>query len=324
MLAGTPGRPPEASGGTANSPDHQQAGKTGRAPPEHGRPAQDAGTAIGAKGQDDALARQPATGPTRQDHAAAMLAGRPGRPPEAPGDSRRAHAASGDDNASDGATAHAGGKSMTAGDSGPGQHTHIVPAERHQAHDGRQHDRQQAASPQDSRQSPAQQDQGGTWPPPRADQDHARALYQQDFGEQPAAPSASTGRDRGTNVIGDKPVKSPGDTSDLPPTGEELLKMQDDKKPRLEKLRDKFYEELEDVDDATKEQGETLQNLLERPPPTGHPEVAVNAGPMIGPEIAQHVTVDAGSVAEVALVLGVIGYQTGRWMEHRVEKLLGR
>src|SRR5258708_1368031 len=51
VLGGTPGRPREAPGGAA--PDHQQAGKAGQAPPEHGRPGGDAGTAVaGAMGHD--------------------------------------------------------------------------------------------------------------------------------------------------------------------------------------------------------------------------------------------------------------------------------
>jgi hypothetical protein len=49
------------------------------------------------------------------------------------------------------------------------------------------------------------------WPPPKADRDRARALYHEDFGKQTAAGDIGTGRDRGSNVVGDKPDKSPGD-----------------------------------------------------------------------------------------------------------------
>jgi hypothetical protein len=95
--------------------------------------------------------------------------------------------------------------------------------------------------------------------------------------------------------------------------------MEDDKKPRSEKIRDKFFGELGDLTDATKEEAGTLRNLMERPPPTGHPEVAVNAGPMIGPEVQQHVPVDVGSMVELVMCLGVIGVQFGRWVHHKAE-----
>jgi hypothetical protein len=395
MLAGPPVRSRETPGDSATA-DHQ-AGKAGRASPEHGA----------GPGHDDRTPARPQPPVrTRQDHADAMLAGTPsspavkrdldrpgdqpsrpngqatsGRPAgpgseqagtrgdyqgstdgqagarqrdpgeagspdrtragpapspgteRSPGASRpsapeaeagRNRGTSGDGKASAGATAHPDGKSTPASDGTPG-HGDAGAAGRHRVHDGRQHGHQQAATGHDSRQPPARQDHGDAWPPPKADQDSARALYAQDFGTKATARDASGGRERGTNVVGDKPENSPGDTSDLPPTGEELLEMEgDDKKPRLEKFRDKFFDELEDINDATKEQGETLRSLMDRPPPAGHPEVAVNAGPMIRPEMPQHVTVDVGSAVELAMVAGVIGYQAGRWIEHKVEKLLRR
>jgi hypothetical protein len=226
--------------------------------------------------------------------------------------------------AATGTATRADAKSTTAHDGVLGKRAGAVPSGRHRVHGDGQHGHQRGANRDGSPQSPAAPDHGDAWPPPKADQDRARVLYQHDFGPHAAASSAAAGRDRGTNVVGDKPDKSPGDTSDLPPTGGELLKMGEDKEPRPERLRDKFFDKLDDINDATKEQGETLRKLMDRPPPTGHPEVAVNSGPMIGPEMAQHVTVDVGSTAEVAMVLGVIGFQAGRWIEHKVEELLRR
>lgn len=81
-------------------------------------------------------------------------------------------------------------------------------------------------------------------------------------------------RDRGTNVVGDKPDKSPGDTSDLPPTGADLLEMEGKDESRADKFRNKFYGELEDVIDSTKDQVETVKDLLEGPSPTGHPRLS--------------------------------------------------
>jgi hypothetical protein len=94
--------------------------------------------------------------------------------------------------------------------------------------------------------------------------------------------------------------------------------MKDDKKPRSEKLREMLFGELEDLSDATREQAGTVQNLLEQPPPTGQPEVAVHAGPTIESPVAQHATVDAGSAAELLLIAGVLGFQGASWVTHKV------
>ena len=168
---------------------------------------------------------------------------------------------------------------------------------------------------------PERRDTGYSWPPPQADRDRARALYREDFGGKTTADSAGPGRDRGTNVVGDKPAKSPGDTSGLPPTGADLLEMEDKDESRADKFRKKFYGEFDDVIDSAKDQVETVKDLLERPSPTGHPEVPVNSGPVFGPEIPQHATVDPSSITEMGMVLGVIGFQAGRWIHHKIEAL---
>jgi hypothetical protein len=151
--------------------------------------------------------------------------------------------------------------------------------------------------------------------------EHARALYREEFGSKARADSAGPGRDRGTNVVGDKPDKSPGDTSDLPPTGADLLDMEGKDGSRADKFRNRFYGELEDVIDSTKNQVETVNDLLARPSPTGHPEVPFNSGPAFGPEIPQHASVDPSSITEMCMVLGVIGFQAARWIHHKVEGL---
>jgi hypothetical protein len=161
-----------------------------------------------------------------------------------------------------------------------------------------------------------------SWPPPQADRDSARALYREDFGTKTTADSFGLGRDRGTNVVGDKPDKSPGDTSDLPPSGADLLEMEDEDESRFDKLRNEVYREFKEVADSAKDQAETAQDLVLRPPPAGHPEVAVNSRPAFGPEISQHATVDVGSITELSLVLGVVGFQTGRWIHHKVVEAL--
>ena len=154
--------------------------------------------------------------------------------------------------------------------------------------------------------------------------DRARSLYREDFGKESRPGSLHGGRDRGDNVVGDKPAKSPGDTSDLPPSGEELLETADEDKPRVERFRNKFYRELDDVTDSAKDQAQSVQDLLESRPPAGHAEVQVPTGPSIGPETQQHATVDAGSATEMCMLLGVVGFQFGRWVHHKVDELRGR
>jgi hypothetical protein len=165
---------------------------------------------------------------------------------------------------------------------------------------------------------PERRDDSYSWPPPQADRDSARALYREDFGSKTTADSTRHGRDRGTSVVGDKPDKSPGDTSGLPPTGADLLEMEDKDESRADKFRKKLYGEFDDVIDSEKDGVETVMDLTQRPP-TGHPEVQVNVGPMFGPEIPQHATVDPSSITELAMVLGVISFQAGRWFHHKIE-----
>jgi hypothetical protein len=143
-------------------------------------------------------------------------------------------------------------------------------------------------------------------------------LYKQEFGAQALARSHRGDRDLGANVVGDKPGKSPGDTSDLPPTGEDLLEMEDDTDSRIDNLRSTVFREVGDTTDALKDEVATVHNILERPPP-GHPEVVVNTGPTIGPEVTPHAGVDAGSVAELCMILGVIGCRAAQWFTHKAE-----
>jgi hypothetical protein len=168
-------------------------------------------------------------------------------------------------------------------------------------------------------EQPETPDNAYTWPPPQADRDHARALYRKDFGDKSVPDSAGFGRDSGVNEVGDKPDRSPGDTSDLSPTGPELVEGENEDDSRGDRFRKKVDREIGDVIDRAKSQVETVKDLLERPPPTGHAEVAVNSGPVFGPEIPQHSAVDPSATAELGMVLGVIGFQAGRWLHHKIE-----
>ena len=168
---------------------------------------------------------------------------------------------------------------------------------------------------------PEKRDTGYSWPPPRADMNHARALYREEFGSKARADSAGPGSDRGTNVVGDKPGKSPGDTSDLPPTGADLLEMEGKDRSRGDKFRKEVDKDIGDVIDLEKTGVETVKDLMARPSPTGHPEVAVNSSSVFGPDTPQHAAVDPSAVAEMTMVVGVIAFQAGRWIHHKMERL---
>lgn len=113
----------------------------------------------------------------------------------------------------------------------------------------------------------------------------------------------STGdRQVGIPVVGEKPDKSPGDSSDLPP-GPELVKMEDDDASRMEKIARESFTEVRDVIDLTQHMTETVDDILQRPT-YGHTSVpahgtAYEAAPVGG--------MDPGSVASTAVVLGVLG-----------------
>lgn len=265
---------------------------------------------------------QPEHTPGRAEHNEARRAAppleRPGDAEHARDSRHRGPVEATDRSAGSGTDRHAGQAELQReADTGPRHRTPAETPSRAERNEAR-HARppiERAAAP------PERRDDGYSWPPPQADRDSARALYREDFGTKATADSARHGRDRGINVIGDKPDRSPGDTSDLPPSGADLLEIEDEDESRADKFRGELYREFEDVTDSAKDQAETVQDLLVRPPPAGHPEVAVNSGPAFGPEIPQHATPDAGSITELGLVLGVIGFQAGRWIHHKAETL---
>jgi hypothetical protein len=116
-------------------------------------------------------------------------------------------------------------------------------------------------------------------------------------------------------VLGIKPDGSPD---------EGMLETENDADSRIDRLERTVCREVHDATDALKEQVATVQNLMERPPPAGHPEAAVNSRPAIGPEVPQHATVDAGSAAELSMVMAVIGIKGVSWAHHRMKELLRR
>jgi hypothetical protein len=124
-------------------------------------------------------------------------------------------------------------------------------------------------------------------------------------------------------VIGDEPDRSPGDTSDLPPSGEELVETADEDAPRTEKFRHQLYEAMEDIDDSLTDVAPTAQQILDQPPPTGHPGVMVDV-PHLGPEFTPIATPSVVGMVELALVAGVIAERAVHWGRDKMTHNAGR
>jgi len=169
------------------------------------------------------------------------------------------------------------------------------------------------AAPATARQG---QDEGWT----QADRDRVRVLYAEDFGPQPA----TTGRDRGIDVVGEKPVKSPGDTSDLPPSGEELVETADEDESSAEKFRKKFYEGIDDLSEGATPMVNAAREYLEQPPPTGHPAVVADTHAYYTPESPTNATPGVGDIIELTLVAGVLAERTIHWGRRIIADKIGR
>jgi hypothetical protein len=131
-------------------------------------------------------------------------------------------------------------------------------------------------------------------------------------------------RDLGRNTVGEKPDRSPRDTSDLPPAGDELVETADRDKPRMERLKNAAFQEFGDVVDGVKDETDSILNVMSKPMPTGHTEVPVRDGPTAAPMEAQHAAASPDSVVQLLLVGGVIAFQAGHWAERKVHELIRR
>ncbi len=129
----------------------------------------------------------------------------------------------------------------------------------------------------------------------------------------------------GENVVGQKPDESPADTSDLPPSGEQLLDMEDDKLSRFEALRRETEKEenLDGLHSEVEQDANTIQKWLQDRPPAGRADQPVPASPQLSPA-AHHYEVDAGNVAAMGLMLGVLSVEAIRWGHRRLDTLRGR
>jgi hypothetical protein len=153
-------------------------------------------------------------------------------------------------------------------------------------------------------------EQSGEADSPSSDPSATITHYHSDFKDQPVdlytdGTRWATGeRVDGENVVGEKPDRSPGDTSDLPPSGEELAETAGDgESSRLERLRRELYRHSDDAQDALEKNANLVHDVFSRPPTS-----SLEVSPVHRPYISEmpHYGADAGSVATAAFVLGVV------------------
>jgi hypothetical protein len=114
-------------------------------------------------------------------------------------------------------------------------------------------------------------------------------------------------REQGRNIVGEKPDRSPGDTTDLPPTGEQLLEPDDGELPRPERLGRAIDRGFDDIKDSAINLATTMQELWDMPGTGGRAaSVAISKGPEVSPVPYQ--SPDVGSIAELGVVAGVLAW----------------
>ena len=128
---------------------------------------------------------------------------------------------------------------------------------------------------------------------------------------------ASGQRTEGDNAGGQAPDRSPTDTSDFPPTGEQLLHMESDKASRAERMRLEGYRSADDILHVTGEWSELGYDLLAKQPPTGHTEA--NTRPEVSP--VPHEGLNPGDTATALLVFSALTAEAiGKGVKHWHER----
>jgi hypothetical protein len=130
----------------------------------------------------------------------------------------------------------------------------------------------------------------------------------------------STGdRQVGIPVVGEKPDKSPGDTSDLPPTGDALLKPDETDVPRYKRFGREVFREVEEARDLGQNLAETAHNVLSQPSPTGYVGVTPRDATVTNIPTAAP---DPGSIASLVVVSGVLGFRAAEAAHHKAAKVV--
>jgi type II secretory pathway pseudopilin PulG len=129
----------------------------------------------------------------------------------------------------------------------------------------------------------------------------------------------STSRDDSTSERAEPPWATGGlDIAGDLPTGEELVKMENDKQSRAERARRKVYESGDEVLDDVGKVVNRVDQIFERPP-TGHPETRM--GPEVGP--APHDGINAADAATALIAVGVIVGEIFRRGRERLKQTKG-
>jgi hypothetical protein len=126
---------------------------------------------------------------------------------------------------------------------------------------------------------------------------------QDDSTSERAEPTWATG---GLDIAGDLP------------TGEELVKMENDKQSRAERARRKVYESGDEVLDDVGKVVNRVDQIFERPP-TGHPET--RTGPEVVP--APHDGINAADTATALIAAGVVVGEIFRRGRERLKQKKG-
>jgi hypothetical protein len=156
-------------------------------------------------------------------------------------------------------------------------------------------------------------------PPPSADQDEVRQLYREYLVDMARAGRAK-GRDQGTNTVGPRPDRSPGEVSGLPPSGDELIELKMSRKARFAGLLEEAEKEenLGDLHDAVEEDANTVQRWLSARPPEGHAEQPVPAHhPYVTPWAPED-GIEAGSAASALMVTVILTAHMARWIDEKL------
>jgi hypothetical protein len=196
-------------------------------------------------------------------------------------------------------------KAYDAGDAGPRG------AEVNHATTDKPQDAREVAVPSGERED--------SWPPPQADRDRARKLYSEYLADVADADRQSH-RDQGTNEVGSKPSQSPGDISDLPPPGDELIEMESSKKSRFAELFQEAEKEenLDGLHDAVTESTSTVQRWLSARPPEGHAEQSTPTHhPYLTSGVPDH-GIEGGDMAGAVLMTGVLTVHAARWIDDKL------
>jgi hypothetical protein len=159
--------------------------------------------------------------------------------------------------------------------------------------------------------------------PSPEDRERLHALYQDYLKEQQSV--QDPGRAQGSDIVSDKPDKSPGDTSDLPPTGQELVDMESSKDSRFDALLHEAEKEenLDGLHDALEDSGNTVEKLLTARPPEMHAEQPVPVAPYYAPSVPDH-AIDGGSTVSAIMTAGIVTVHLVRWMKDRLEPKEGQ